>query len=796
MMQVKNKIVLSSLIDSKKIFLTISRAIIYLLVFLVPIFFLPWTSNVLDFNKQAIFSFLVFVALILLLLSFLINNRLEVNASFINIPALIFILFLAISTIFSLSRYGSFWGWPLIVSSSFFSFLSFFLFYFLLINLFKKEEIVLIFFILFLSGFLLAIYFILQFFGRFILPIDFTKNILFNPLGSITALGIYFSVLLVLLLSLFSFAKKFFKLSLGIIALSFLLSIILINNKIVWLTFLAGLIFLFVFSIINFNKKFSLGFTVLIMLFLILSSLMIFFRFSLPQVPKVPNEILASQTETLTIFTKLPFKSLLVGTGPGTFVFDWTKYRSPATNQKDFWNWKFDQGGSEVLDRLITTGIFGLFSFLFLITICLKRNFLFLLQKEDLLTQESPESFNLFLARAILIGFLGLIFALFLYPFNFSLFFLFWLIIGCFTLLEQDKKIVFDLILSRKVALFFSFIFVLILLGGMGVFILYGQQYFAEKNYYKGLRAFQQGNLDESLDFIGKAINLNSNMDLYKRDYSRVCLFRLDKLLLDNNLSQEEKQQKAQYLIFLAINNAKDAAENVAPFNSLNWVTLGFVYQKLIGMVGGAEDWAAQSYLKATELDRSSPEIFTEVGRVYLAKSDILAQKQKEDESKENKKLARNYFQKAIDLKSDYAAPRFLLAMIDVNEGKIQEAINKLQELQQIVPLDQGVAFQLGVLYYNNNQIDEAQAQFEKAVLIDYNYSNARYFLGLIYDKKGNKNKAIEQFEIIEKFNPENQEVKKILNNLREGRQALEGIIISQPPIGEKSVSGVGQNYP
>jgi len=100
------------------------------------------------------------------------------------------------------------------------------------------------------------------------------------------------------------------------------------------------------------------------------------------------------------------------------------------------------------------------------------------------------------------------------------------------------------------------------------------------------------------------------------------------------------------------------------------------------------------------------------------------------------------------------------------------------------------------VLYYNNNQIDEAQAQFEKAVLIDYNYSNARYFLGLIYDKKGNKNKAIEQFEIIEKFNPENQEVKKILNNLREGRQALEGIIISQPPIGEKSVSGVDQNYP
>jgi len=69
---------------------------------------------------------------------------------------------------------------------------------------------------------------------------------------------------------------------------------------------------------------------------------------------------------------------------------------------------------------------------------------------------------------------------------------------------------------------------------------------------------------------------------------------------------------------------------------------------------------------------------------------------------------------------------------------------------------------------------------------LDKNYSNARYFLGLIYDKEENKEKAIEQFTKIAELNPDNEEVKKILTNLREGKSALEGIAVNQAPIEEK----------
>ncbi|GAI09342.1 unnamed protein product, partial [marine sediment metagenome] len=78
--------------------------------------------------------------------------------------------------------------------------------------------------------------------------------------------------------------------------------------------------------------------------------------------------------------------------------------------------------------------------------------------------------------------------------------------------------------------------------------------------------------------------------------------------------------------------------------------------------------------------------------------------------------------------------------------------------------------------------------ELERAVELSPAYSNARYFLGLIYDRKGKTQEAIKQFEVIAGLNPENQEVKKILSNLKAGKPALEGIITTPEtiPIEEK----------
>ena len=112
--------------------------------------------------------------------------------------------------------------------------------------------------------------------------------------------------------------------------------------------------------------------------------------------------------------------------------------------------------------------------------------------------------------------------------------------------------------------------------------------------------------------------------------------------------------------------------------------------------------------------------------------------------------------------------------------GKIKEAIAKMEETILIAPSDVNLVFQLGLLYFNGDQFENAKLALERAISLaiesNQEYANARYYLGLTYDKLNQKEKAIEQFEKIQTANPDNEEIKKILFNLKSGKPALEGI--------------------
>ena len=55
------------------------------------------------------------------------------------------------------------------------------------------------------------------------------------------------------------------------------------------------------------------------------------------------------------------------------------------------------------------------------------------------------------------------------------------------------------------------------------------------------------------------------------------------------------------------------------------------------------------------------------------------------------------------------------------------------------------------------------------------------YYLGLAYDDQGEKSNALAQFIKLLESNPNNENVKKIIANLRAGRVALDGLAV-QPP--------------
>ena len=150
--------------------------------------------------------------------------------------------------------------------------------------------------------------------------------------------------------------------------------------------------------------------------------------------------------------------------------------------------------------------------------------------------------------------------------------------------------------------------------------------------------------------------------------------------------------------------------------------------------------------------------------------------------------------QRAIDAKPDFAAAHLLLAQSAIRLGNLEQAIQSAERARVAAPSDIGIAFQLGLLYYQKDDLARARAEFERAVSLNDNYSNGRYFLGLIRDREGDTRGAIAEFERIAQLNPDNQEVKLILRNLQAGKSALSGIAPPAEPPEKRRETPIGED--
>ena len=92
--------------------------------------------------------------------------------------------------------------------------------------------------------------------------------------------------------------------------------------------------------------------------------------------------------------------------------------------------------------------------------------------------------------------------------------------------------------------------------------------------------------------------------------------------------------------------------------------------------------------------------------------------------------------------------------------------------------------FQLGLLYYRNNQKDVATRAWEQAVVFFPDYSNARWYLSLAYEEKNDLVKALEQVKKIAELNPDNQIVKDRIATLEANVRVIPpSTVLEQPPL-------------
>jgi tetratricopeptide (TPR) repeat protein len=320
---------------------------------------------------------------------------------------------------------------------------------------------------------------------------------------------------------------------------------------------------------------------------------------------------------------------------------------------------------------------------------------------------------------------------------------------------ETLKLVVIDFSKNPKVGFVSTFLVVVI----SALVLVFG--YFqalsvvAEVQLQRGAALVSGGKLSEGQTAIASAASL-SGKDFYFRSLAETEILKMQALFNTQGLSEDAARSEFQNILSAAINYASQAI-NYDPTNYANWVSLGGVYETIVPLkIDGAYEEALDAYKEALLRNPQNPAI-------HLLMARLEATMGSPDKAKEE-------IRQALTLKNNYTEAIFLLSQIEVSEGRLSQAIQSVEAAALISPNDPVVFFQLGLLRYNAEDYAGAASSLERAVTLNSFYSNAKYFLGLSYDKLGRRADARRQFEDIAALNPDNAEIKLILSNIKAGR--------------------------
>lgn len=749
------------------------RALLYALVVALPIFFLPWTFEALEFNKQTLLVVLTLAAVLAWLGKMIASKQIVLRRSFLNLLVLLYAVIYILATIFSVDRFRSFVGASGVEMDGLITVLCFVLLYFVIINNLREIKQVKNLIYSFLAGAgLLAFFALLGLWG--VLPARFLPSQAANTVGTVSALGIFLSAVFILTSSLLlrtgtesGAARKQLvgKILLVVLAGLTLFLLVVIDNWMVWASFAPALALLLAFTIVRAGAIKNLGWLALPMAALAVTILLFFIR--TPIQFNIPAEIMPSFSASSQITKQTLQEVPLLGSGPATFSIDYGKYKPEGVNQTPLWNVKFDRSAVSVLTVLATAGLFGVIAWLFFVV------FLIIQALSNLLKEKNN---SLWLSQlGIASAWFLLLVAKFMYSSDLTLEFVFWVLTALLVVLTSHKLWEINLANSPRASLILSFILTLSVIFAISTFYLVGQRYAANVRFTQALEsAGKEENLDKTLELLNKATLLDRWNDVYVRNLAQTLLAKINVEL--GTKPSEEGARKIQSLIATDINIGKQATV-LGPNNSADWATVASIYQAIMSIIPGADQWAVTSWQKATELEPSNPFFYTELGKVYESVADLAApdlgskdEKTKNDaQSKINENLAKaeEQLNKAIALKSDYAPAHFELALVYGRQGKISEAISKMENIKANLPDDVGVAFQLGLLYAQNKEKDKAIAELERAVQLAPQFANARWYLAALYEDAGKNDLAIQQLEEILKTNPDNDTVKQKIESLK-----------------------------
>lgn len=592
-----------------------------------------------------------------------------------------------------------------------------------------------------------------------------------NPIGNWNDLGIFFAIFTLLSLSALQILapKKIAKLVLCSVFVLSLLALAVVNFSTLWivLAVFSAMFFLYVYSFDRFqsgaNSEGGMQKRTVSLLALsvcVLSVVFILFGQGIGnsisnKLQTVNIEVRPSWTTTASVVVGSLKDSPVFGTAPNTFGVDWLLHKPVGVNESVFWNTDFTSGIGLIPTYVATTGILGILAWLFFFVIFIWCGI------RALFFSTNDIRAKYFLTSSFLISSFLWVMCIVYVPsiVTVGLAFLFTGIF-CASLYEarliKEKEVTFSH--HPKLSFVVVLLLIALLIGAITFLYVVVQKNLSQIYFQSSVLTYQKdGDLLKAEQSIGRAIAIEG-YDTYYRGISEINLIRVDDLLKQTKLSQKEVQDGFQMYIANSIQNAQKAIA-VNPSNYQNHLALAQVYGALVPKpfeIPGAYENAQVTFEKALNVNPHNPTILLGLARLQVAKGDL--------------KSARDFVNRAIAEKQNYADAHFLLAQIEVTEGKLAPAISSLETTIVLTPSNPGLLFQLGLLKYSNKDFVGSADAFEKSIALVPEYANAKYFLGLSYVELGRNADAITQFTQLVATNPDNAEIKLILENLTAGR--------------------------
>ncbi len=670
---------------------------IMLVFFLCPIFFTGLVAQGIGFEKMILFYFLVLLGVVAWVTKGVIQGELSLKRTPLDIPILATLVIFAVSTILSVSAKDSLIGAYGSSAKSFAALFVFALFYYLVVNNLNAKRIRNIFWSFAAGGGLVILLSFLQLMQWNPLPFDLLNSRSFNPIGSLSGLTMFIIAILPLLVvgatqmgEILPQSKKVtvivMKSVLGLVIAVGLAVLMLLNGFTFWPVGIVGIVIVLMFFLAKIIKVSSNNLIIPLGVFLALIILLVLGNFNIIDL-KLPAEVSLSRQASWDIAKSAIRENPLFGSGPSTFYYDFSKFKSANFNNSVLWNVRFDSASGSIYELLATTGVLGVVAALVVGLIVLSVSFLTLIKGSDkrinsillglfaslisvLLFSVLFAFNNTMILMTILIAVFSVSSSLVMYPERFS-----------------DLKLSFRA--SPKYALALSAIFLCVSAGVVVLFTMGLKLYLADIYARQALAA---GSQEARIAKYQQAVQLAPYQDAYYISLANNYMAMANQAALAGKSQTDVGTNLSQ-----AIEGGKKAVE-IAPNKAANDESLALIYENASFYTRGALEWAEQLYNQVRELDPKNPTPDLRIALVNMARSNA------ETDPEEKKYYINEAVKKyddAIAKKGDLAAAYYGKAIAQEKLGNLDDAIEQLKRASLVASNNLDYRFELGRMYFN-----------------------------------------------------------------------------------------------